>query len=212
MTDAPHAAGLVTLADRIELWPIEQLRPYERNPRTHSDAQVDQIAASMAEFGRTNPVLVDEQGGVLAGHGRLLAARKLGIDEVPVIRFEHLSEAQKRAYLIADNRLAEQAGWDDELLAGELAWLRVESFDLDLIGFDATELERLLALADGEGEPAGAEDDVRSRRRSPSARRATSGCLATTACSVATPPCWPTGGHDLDRSSLQCRLRQHAEG
>ena len=160
MTDAPQSTGLVALADRIELWPIDRLRPYERNPRTHSEAQVDQIAASMVEFGWTNPVLVDEQGGILAGHGRLLAARKLGLAEVPVIRFEHLSEAQKRAYLIADNQLALQAGWSEELLAAELAWLRDESFDLDLVGFDATELERLLALADGEAGPDEAEDEV----------------------------------------------------
>jgi len=94
-----HTTGpLVALADRIELWPIENLRPYERNPRTHSEAQVDQIAASMVEFGWTNPILVDENAGILAGHGRLLAARKLRLAEVPVIRFEHLSEAQKRAY------------------------------------------------------------------------------------------------------------------
>jgi len=114
----------------------------------------------MVEFGWTNPVLVDEQGGILAGHGRLLAARKLGLAEVPVIRFEHLSEAQKRAYLIADNQLALQAGWSEELLAQELAWLRDESFDLDLMGFDATELEWLLALADGEAGSDDAEDEV----------------------------------------------------
>ncbi len=160
MTDVPKSAGLVALADRIELWPIDRLRPYERNPRTHSEAQVDQIAASMVEFGWTNPVLVDEQGGILAGHGRLLAARKLGLAEVPVIRFEHLSEAQKRAYLIADNQLALQAGWSEELLAEELAWLRDERFDLDLVGFDATELERLLAIADGEAGSDEAEDEV----------------------------------------------------
>jgi DNA modification methylase len=160
MTATLQSAGLVALADRIELWPIDRLRPYERNPRTHSDAQVDQIAASMVEFGWTNPILIDENAGILAGHGRLLAARKLGLAEVPVIRFEHLSEAQKRAYLIADNRLAEQAGWDDELLAGELAWLRDERFDLDLVGFDASELERLLALADGEAPSDEAEDEV----------------------------------------------------
>jgi ParB-like chromosome segregation protein Spo0J len=160
MTAAPQATGLVALADRIELWPIDRLRPYERNPRTHSDAQVDQIAASMVEFGWTNPVLVDEQGGILAGHGRLLAARKLGLAEVPVIRFEHLSEAQKRAYLIADNQLALQAGWSEELLGAELAWLRDERFDLDLVGFDATELERLLAIADGEAGSDEAEDEV----------------------------------------------------
>jgi DNA modification methylase len=160
LTDARHSAGLVALADRIELWPIDQLRPYERNPRTHSEAQVDQIAASMVEFGWTNPVLVDEQGGILAGHGRLLAARKLDLAQVPVIRFEHLSEAQKRAYILADNQLALQAGWDDALLSEELAWLRDERFDLDLVGFDATELERLLALADGEAGSEDADDEV----------------------------------------------------
>jgi len=160
LTDAPQGAGLVALADRIELWPIDRLRPYERNPRTHSETQVDQIAASMVEFGWTNPILIDENAGILAGHGRLLAARKLGLVDVPVIRFEHLSEAQKRAYLIADNQLALQAGWSEELLAQELAWLRDESFDLDLVGFDATELEQLLAIADGDAGSDGAEDEV----------------------------------------------------
>jgi ParB-like chromosome segregation protein Spo0J len=91
----PNAAGpLAALVERIELWAVDRLRPYERNPRTHSEAQVDQIAASMVEFGWTNPILIDENAGILAGHGRLLAARKLGLAEVPVIRFEHLSEAQ----------------------------------------------------------------------------------------------------------------------
>jgi len=160
LTDAVQTAGLVALAVRIELWPIDRLRPYERNPRTHSEAQVEQIAASMVEFGWTNPILVDEDAGILAGHGRLLAARKLGLTEVPVIRIEHLSEAQKRAYLIADNQLALQAGWSEELLAQELAWLRDESFDLDLVGFDAANLERLLALADGEAGSGDAEDEV----------------------------------------------------
>src|SRR5918995_1360263 len=160
MTTTDPGTGLVALADRIELWQIDRLRPYERNPRTHSEAQIDQIAASMVEFGWTNPILIDENAGILAGHGRLLAARKLGLAEVPVIRFEHLSEAQKRAYLIADNQLALQAGWSDELLAQELAWLRDESFDLDLVGFDASELERLLALADGAAAADEAEDEV----------------------------------------------------
>jgi DNA modification methylase len=160
MMAAPQAVGLVALADRIELWPIDRLRPYERNPRTHSEAQVDQIAASIVEFGWTNPILIDESAGILAGHGRLLAARKLALAEVPVIRFEHLSEAQKRAYILADNQIALQAGWDDALLAEELAWLRDERFDLDLVGFDATELERLLALADGEAASEEAEDEV----------------------------------------------------
>ena len=160
MTTTPQASGLVALADRIELWSIDRLRPYERNPRTHSEAQVDQIAASMVEFGWTNPILIDENAGILAGHGRLLAARKLGLAEVPVIRFEHLSEAQKRAYVLADNQIALQAAWDDALLAEELAWLRDERFDLDLVGFDATELERLLTLADGEAGSDEVEDEV----------------------------------------------------
>jgi DNA modification methylase len=151
---------LVALAERIEPWPIEKLRPYERNPRTHSEAQVEQIAASMVEFGWTNPILIDENAGILAGHGRLLAARQLGLAEVPVIRFEHLSEAQKRAYVLADNQIALQAGWDDALLAEELAWLRDERFDLDLIGFDASELERLLTLADGDTASDVVEDEV----------------------------------------------------
>jgi DNA modification methylase len=160
LTNAPRSAGLVALADRIELWPIDRMRPYERNPRTHSEAHVDQIAASMVEFSWTNPILIDENAGILAGHGRLLAARKLGLAEVPVIRFEHLSEAQKRAYILADNQIALQAGWDDALLAEELAWLRDERFDLDLIGFDVSELERLLALVDGEAASDETEDEV----------------------------------------------------
>jgi DNA modification methylase len=153
------ATRLTALAERIELWPVERLRPYERNPRTHGADQVAQLAASMVEFGFTNPILVDESNGILAGHGRLMAARQLGLKEVPVVRLEHLSEAQKRAYIIADNQLAATAGWDDELLAEEVGWLRDERFDLDLLGFDATELERLLSLDGGEAE-AEPEDEV----------------------------------------------------
>src|ERR1700674_1368960 len=97
---------------QVESWPIERLIPYARNARTHSDAQIAQIAASIREFGFNNPILVDSASGVIAGHGRLLAARKLGLEEVPVIVLDHLSEADKRAYIIADNRLAELAGWD----------------------------------------------------------------------------------------------------
>ena len=110
------------------------------------------LAASMVEFGFTNPILVDESNGILAGHGRLMAVRQLGLREVPVVGLEHLSEAQKRAYIIADNQLATTAGWDDELLAEEVGWLRGERFDLDLLGFDVTELERLLSLDSGEAE------------------------------------------------------------
>jgi ParB-like chromosome segregation protein Spo0J len=122
------------MAQRIELWPLEKLIPYARNPRTHSDAQVAQIAASIAEFGFNNPILVDTKAGIIAGHGRLLAARKLQLAEVPVIVLDHLTEAQKRAYILADNQLALNAGWDDTLLAAELAALQKEDFNLDLIG------------------------------------------------------------------------------
>ncbi|MDP8988939.1 MAG: site-specific DNA-methyltransferase [Acidobacteriota bacterium] len=133
------------MAQRIEQWRIEKLIPHARNPRTHSDAQVAQIAASIAEFGFNNPILVDTKAGIIAGHGRLLAARKLQLAEVPVIVLDHLSEVQKRAYILADNQLALNAGWDDTLLAAELAALQHEDFDVSLIGFEDEELARLLA-------------------------------------------------------------------
>src|SRR3984893_11711408 len=123
------------MAKHIEHWPLEKLIPYPRNPRTHSDAQVAQIAASIATFGFNNPILVDTKAGIIAGHGRLLAARKLQLAEVPVIVLDHLTEAQKRAYILADNQLALNAGWDDTLLAAELAALQEEDFNLDVIGF-----------------------------------------------------------------------------
>jgi hypothetical protein len=110
MTETALDGGLVALADRLELWPIERLRPYDRNPRTHSNDQIAKIAASMVEFGWTNPILIDETDGILAGHGRLQAAKHLGLSEVPVVQLAHLSEAQKHAYVIADNQLALQAG------------------------------------------------------------------------------------------------------
>jgi DNA modification methylase len=124
--------------------PIAQLVPYARNARTHSETQVAQIAASIREFGWTNPILVDGQCGVIAGHGRLMAARLLGLTEVPTIELSHLTPAQRRAYVIADNKLALNAGWDDEMLRLELGDLRDEGFDLDLTGFDAVEIGRLL--------------------------------------------------------------------
>src|SRR5450631_1361574 len=110
--------------------PLASLIPYARNARTHSDAQVAQIAASIAEFGFTNPVLVDGEHGVIAGHGRLLAARKLGLTEVPTIELSHLTPAQKRAYILADNRLALSAGWDADMLRVEFSDLNAEGFDL----------------------------------------------------------------------------------
>jgi DNA modification methylase len=130
------------------MWAVDRLIPYARNPRTHSDTQVAQIASSIREFGFNNPILVDTKAGIIAGHGRLLAARKLGLTEVPVIVLDHLTEAQKRAYIIADNQLALNAGWDDSLLGIELAALQAEDFDLSLIGFDDDELARLLAAED----------------------------------------------------------------
>src|SRR3972149_5352851 len=128
-----YASPAITLAmaRRIELWPIDRLIPYARNPRTHSEEQVVHIAASIAEFGFTSPLLVDSKAGIIAGHGRLLAARKLGLAEVPVIVLDHLSETQKGAYIIADNRLAMNAGWDEELLSTELVELEREGFDLE---------------------------------------------------------------------------------
>ncbi len=133
------------MAQRIELWPVDRLQPYERNARTHSEAQVSKIAASIAEFGFTNPVLVDSSDGIIAGHGRLMAAKHLGLAEVPVVVLDYLTDAQRRAYILADNRLALDAGWDEEMLAAELAELQAEGFDLDLTGFDEAELDRLLA-------------------------------------------------------------------
>ncbi len=135
-------------ARHIELWRIERLVPYACNPRTHSEAQVAQIAASIAEFGFNNPILVDTKAGIIAGHGRLLAARKLQLAEVPVIVLDHLTEAQKRAYTLADNQLALNAGWDDDLLRAELAALQEEDFNVRIIGFDDEELARLLAAQD----------------------------------------------------------------
>jgi ParB family chromosome partitioning protein len=125
---------------KIEITPIEKLIPYARNSRTHSDQQIAQVAASIREFGFTNPVLIDSEDGIIAGHGRVMAARKLGLAEVPCIRLGHLTETQKRAYIIADNKLALNSGWDEEMLGLELADLREEDFDLGLMGFSEDEL------------------------------------------------------------------------
>jgi len=156
------------MADLQIAWrALDELVPYARNPRTHSDAQVAQIVASIREFGWTVPILTDSQNGIVAGHGRVLAARKLGLERVPVIELAHMNEAQKRAYVLADNQLALNAGWDEALLRLELADLSNLGFDLGLIGFGEGELERLLA---GEGTVGLTEDDDAQRcpsRRSP---------------------------------------------
>ena len=133
------------LADKIEQWPTDKLVPYARNARTHSDAQVAQIAASIAEFGFTNPILAGSDGVIVAGHGRLAAAQKLGIATVPVVVLDHLTPTQRRALVIADNRIAENAGWDEAMLQVELADLQGDDFDLSLTGFDADALADLLA-------------------------------------------------------------------
>ena len=150
---------LPAIANRIDLWPLGRLCPYVRNARTHSPEQVAQIAASIAEFGFVNPILVDSGAGIIAGHGRLLAARKLGLAEVPVVVLDHLSETQRRAYIIADNRLALSAGWDDALLADELRDVKADGLDLALVGFSDAELEALLA------EPTKRSRPPRPRRR-----------------------------------------------
>ena len=140
--------NLHTMAKHVELWLIDKLIPYSKNPRTHSDAQIAQIAASIQAFGFISPILVDSGAGIIAGRGRLLAARKLQLKEVPVIVLDHLTETQKRAYIIADNQLALNAGWDEELLRVELAALQEEGFNVNLIGFEDEELAQLLADQD----------------------------------------------------------------
>jgi DNA modification methylase len=137
---AAEGAGL-----RLERRPVAALIPYQRNARTHDAEQIALIAGSIREFGFVNPVLVDGANGVICGHGRLLAARELGLETVPVIELGHLSEAQRRALVVADNRIAERAGWDVELLRMELGDLQADGFDLALTGFDLNDLERLLA-------------------------------------------------------------------
>ena len=135
---------------------VADLIPYARNSRTHSDEQVAQIAASIKEFGWTNPILTDGDNGLIAGHGRLLAARKLGHKEVPTIELTGLTDTQKKAYIIADNKLALNAGWDDEMLKIEIADLLADGFTLSVLGFDTDELQKLLDVPDFE--PA-TEDD-----------------------------------------------------
>ncbi len=132
------------VTERFEKVDINKLIPYARNARTHSKEQILQLRASLREFGFVNPVIVDRELNIIAGHGRILAAKEEGLEEVPCVFVEHLTEAQKRAYIIADNRLALSAGWDAEMLAVELADLELADFDLDLLGFDAAELNKYM--------------------------------------------------------------------
>ena len=148
------------LADKIEQWPTAKLLPSARNARTHSDDQVAQIAASIAEFGFTNPILAGSDGIIVAGHGRLAAAQKLGLEIEPEVVLDHLSPTQRRALVIADNRIAENAGWDDAMLRIELEALQLEGFDLDITGFDADALAELIAGDEPHNEGQTDEDAV----------------------------------------------------
>ncbi len=142
---------------KIEILKTDSLIPYARNSRTHSEAQVAQIAGSIREFGFTNPVLIDAENGIIAGHGRIMAAQKLGLTEVPCIRLDHLTETQRKAYVIADNKLALNSSWDEEMLGLELSQLKDEDFDLGLIGFTDEELNSIYS----DDEESQEKDDVK---------------------------------------------------
>ena len=179
----------VTLPETIVRRRCAALIPYARNARTHSDQQVAQIAASIREFGFTNPVLIDEEDGIIAGAGRVLGAHLLGLDEVPCIVLAHLTPTQRRAYALADNKLALNAGWDLEMLSLEIGELGEAGFDLNLTGFDEFELGELFPERTKVG-------PIPTMRRSlpcsRSRRRATYGCSAAIDCSAATAQWRPT--------------------
>ena len=180
------------LADKIEQWPTAKLLPYARNARTHSEEQVAQIAASIAEFGFTNPILAGADGVIVAGHGRLAAAHKLGLALVPVVVLEHLSPTQRRALVIADNRIAENAGWDEAMLRIELVTLQDDDFDVSLTGFDADALAELLADEDGNGDGETDDDAVPEITETPISRPG---------------DVWVLGGHRLlcgDSTKAEC--------
>lgn len=158
------------LADKIEQWSTAKLLPYARNARTHSEEQVAQIAASIAEFGFTNPILAGSDGIIVAGHGRLAAAQKLGLEIVPVVVLDHLTPTQRSALVIADNRIAENAGWDDAMLRIELEALQLEGFDLDITGFDADALAELIAGHEPDNEGQTDEDAVPEVSETPISR------------------------------------------
>ena len=133
----------VAMAQKIELWNLERLIPYDKNAREHSTEQVAQIAASISEFGFLNPILVDSNDGIVAGHGRLSAAKELALDVVPVVVLDHLTENQKKAYVLVDNKLAENATWNEDLLAEEIIKLNLQDFDLNILGWTEEELKSL---------------------------------------------------------------------
>ena len=133
----------VAMAQKIELWNLERLIPYEKNAREHSSEQIAQIAASITEFGFLNPILVDSNDGIVAGHGRLSAAKELALSVVPVVVLDHLTENQKKAYVLVDNKLAENATWNEDLLAEEIIKLNLQDFDLNILGWTDEELKSL---------------------------------------------------------------------
>lgn len=159
---------------KVQQTELEQLIPYARNARTHSASQVAQIAGSIAEFGFVNPVLVGSDNVIIAGHGRVMAAKKLGLQAVPTIKLEHLTDNQRRALVIADNKIAENAGWDEDLLRLELQNLADEDFSLDLLGFDDVALDALLSSLDDE-ETAALDESIPKVQEIPVSRQAISG-------------------------------------
>ena len=173
------------MADRIEMWPLSRLIPYDRNPRTHSEAQIFQICASIQQFGFVNPVIVDSADGILAGHGRLRAAMKLGMAEIPVVPVDYLTPEQRKAYIIADNKLAENAGWDMDLLRDEIISLQEADFATELLGFSEKELKEIMAEFTEPEEGATDRDDAPE--------------LAASASSVVSRPhdIWLMGAHRL---------------
>lgn len=138
---------------------VSKLIPYINNARTHSESQINQIAASIKEFGFRNPILVDGENGIIAGHGRVMAAKKLGLTIIPYIDCSDLTEAQKKAYIIADNKIALNAGWDEELLKLELEDIEVSDIDMELLGFSDEELKRLIGVEDTDTEEGEITDD-----------------------------------------------------
>lgn len=157
---------------QIETLAVETLRPYARNARTHSNKQIRQIAKSIQRFGFCNPVLIDDHEQIIAGHGRVAAARLLGITQVPTVRLAHLSDVEKRAYILADNRLAEKAGWDREILAIELQALVELDFEVELTGFETAEVDLILEEADeAAGGPGGREDETPTYKAGPAVTR-----------------------------------------
>jgi ParB-like chromosome segregation protein Spo0J len=160
----------IQVARDLKLVSIESLKPYEKNARTHSDEQLEQIEKSIKEFGFTNPILVDGERGIIAGHGRLAAAKRAGLREVPVIDLSYLTPAQKRAYILADNKLALNAGWDTQLLAAELEALRADDFDISLVGFSDEELAELEVEIE-EVPPGGEADEVPAAAQEPKVAR-----------------------------------------